>query len=153
MGTGSRAMAEKWVGQRPLFVLAYSLGFLAYASNAAWGLHTGDVAPFHLQLLAWAAAAWAVLTVTFGRGLLRLRHRDADAIVNDELADSFRNAGMRWGFAMLLAGCAALLIVTIGSGTTPAWMLVMVPSLGVATAALRFAWSDHWSAQRGPADD
>ena len=153
MSTKSRAMAEKWVGQRPVFVLAYTLGFLAYALNAAIGLQSGDVAPFHLQLLAWAAAAWAVMMVTFGRGLWRAKGREAQSIVNDELAASYRSAGMQWGFAVLLAGTLAMLIVTLASGMTPLWMLVMVPSLGIATAALRFAWSDHRSALGESTDD
>jgi hypothetical protein len=153
MSTKSRAMAEKWVGQRPVFVLGYTAGFLAYAINAAAGLASGDVAPFHLQLLAWAAAAAAVFTISFGRGVTRLRNPEAHAIVNDELAASYSNAGMRWGFATLLAGSVAMLVATLWTGTTPVWMLVMVPSTGIAAATLRFAWSDHRSARSGPDDD
>ena len=77
----------------------------------------GNVAPLHLQLLAWGGAACAVLIVTFGKGLLRARSPLAQAlaqdIINDELAASYRSAGMHWGFVTLLAGSVAMLVATL----------------------------------------
>lgn len=95
------------------------------------------------RTISWLVLVIVLLVVLAGGGLEGLLHKSWRPFLNDELSRAHRLKAQAFGFWAVLAGGAALIIASIWVTISALQVLHGLASLGIAAAALRYAFLER----------